>query len=192
MKKAYSVSKLPEGYSLWDEIDMKHNGKLVLWLNILSLMLFLPFFPILFRLIAEVRTDHSVFLWLLISMGGLIVVHEGIHAVFFRCFSKEGKVAFKFHGWAFSASMEGHFFSPRAYAVIGAAPVVILSVVLAILGLWGSSDSLRSFAWFLFAMQFSSAAGDFYVLWRFRRLPEDALLEDTGIGMKVFSRTPRS
>lgn len=190
MKQYYGVGALPDGYSLWDGFDMTRDKKILIWVNVLSLLLFLPFLPLLGILLMNTVLESGFFLLIIAGMPVLVVVHEGIHAIFFQRYGK-GKVAFKFHGWAFSASMEGHFFSKAAYLVIGAAPVVILSLVLAAIGFFWPSGSVRFVAWFLFAIQFSSAAGDLYVLWRFRRLPQDALVEDTGTGMKAYSRTPR-
>lgn len=190
MGKFYGISPLPEGYSLKDEIDLIQDKKLLTTVNVLSLFLFLPF--VLPVLNLSSRTTVGIPFWagFLIGLILILIVHEGIHAAFFRLFG-DGKVTFKFHGWAFSASMEGTFFSKAAYLWIGASPVVLLSVVIGIAALVWPTDAGKLLAWVLFAVQFSSAAGDFYVLWRFRNLPKDALIEDRGAGMKVFSRAPR-
>jgi len=191
MKKYFGVSPLPEGYVLWDEINLTQNTKLLVWINVLSILLFLPFVPLILSLSSQTVVEYSFWGGFLLGMILIIPVHEGIHGLFFRRFGN-GKVAYKFHGWAFSASMEGTFFSKAAYLVIGASPVVVLSLVIGIFALVWPTPVGKLLAWVLFTVQFASAAGDIYVVWRFRNLPPDALVEDTGVGMKVFSKTPRS
>ncbi len=115
-----------------------------------------------------------------------IVLHELVHGVFMRLFSKM-RVKYGFTSlYAFAGS--DAYFDKSSYIIIALAPVVIWGAVLAVL------CALVPPAWFwpLYIIQInnlSGAAGDFYVTVRFLFLPRDILVRDTGVSMTVFAKS---
>ena len=78
------------------------------------------------------------------------------------------------------------YFNRKCYIIIALAPVVIWGIVLAVLQicLWGI------WAWIIYFIQIaniSGAAGDIYVTCKMSRMPENILVNDTGIEMTIYS-----
>jgi len=180
-----SYTELPEGYQLFDLIDMEKNKKLIVWVNILSILIALPLFPYFIILTWNNSSMFSILLMLVIMIV-VLCLHELIHGFFFQKFGN-GKVKYQFHGWAFSASMKGHYFLKKQYQIIGIAPAVILNILLIILFFILKNDA-QYIVYGLFLLHFSGCAGDFYVLFRMRKYPKDSLIEDTGVGMKFYKK----
>ncbi len=181
---------LPEGYVMNYEIDMKHNKKLIVWINIMSLVLLLPFIPFIIRFFSDVMNASMTKLyWLTLLVLGLflmIIIHEAIHGLFFHVFTKS-KVKYQFHGWAFSASAPGHYLSKWQYFVVGIAPAVILGTLFLVF-CFASDIYLAGFAVTMLGMHFCSCIGDFYVIWKLMKYPKDAMVRDTGVGMEFYVR----
>lgn len=125
---------------------------------------------------------------LLVIFGGsclYIVLHELVHGVFMYAFSHV-RPNFGFTG-AYAYAGSEVYFGKVHYIIIALAPVVIWGIVLAIL----STVLPQPWFWpvyFIQILNLSGAAGDFYVTFRFCRLPKDILVQDTGIRMTVFLR----
>lgn len=135
------------------------------------------------------------FLWILITLRFLIyllgldyssfIIHEWIHGLFFKHYSKQ-KVKYKFHGWAASASTPGVFYYKKSYIVIGLSPAVIINGILLII--FFLVEPARVMTFILLAMHFSGCAGDFYVVYKLRKYSKETLVEDTGVGMNLFTK----
>ena len=87
--------------------------------------------------------------------------------------------------YAFVGSSD--YYDKTAYIFIALAPVVIWGIVLAIVNLLVSVEWFWV-VYFIQIMNLSGAAGDLYVTVKFSRLPKDVLIQDYGVGMKVFSK----
>ena len=78
------------------------------------------------------------------------------------------------------------YYCRKHYIIIALAPIVVWGVVLGIVNVLVPED------WFyvVYMIQMtniSGAAGDLYVSWKMNRLPEDILIQDSGVAMTVYS-----
>ena len=182
MMKRSGLNRLPDQYEWFGRIDLKQDKKLLLMLNVLSILiviLFLPGFAVI-----GFSIDLPRYFLMLLGMAILITLHELIHGAFFKRYYS-GKVQYRFHGFAFSASMEGRYFFKREYLIIGLAPAVILNPLL-LLAVLLVPPSWKAVVYLLFIIHFSACLGDYYVAWRMRKDPVDTLVEDTGVGMTFY------
>lgn len=63
--------------------------------------------------------------------------------------------------------------------------VVLLACMLAVPATW---------FWVVYLIQIgnlSGAAGDFYVAWNMQKMPEEILVQDSGVSMRVYAREPK-
>ena len=82
----------------------------------------------------------------------------------------------------------GDYFPKSAYIVIALSPLVLWGILLFILLLLVPED----WFWIVYGLQIANiggAAGDLYVVWRFRNLPGDILIQDDGVSMTVFAKS---
>lgn len=113
-----------------------------------------------------------------------IILHEFVHGIFIRLFS--GKNAkYGFTGIYAFASSEAYF-NKQDYIVIALAPVVVWGIML-----FAACMAVPThWFWIVYSIQItnlSGAAGDYYVTWKFSKLPSDILVKDAGTSMKVYS-----
>ena len=79
------------------------------------------------------------------------------------------------------------FYDIKSYIFIALAPVVLWGVILGVVNLFVPIG----WFWVVYLIQIvnlSGAAGDLFVTIKFSRLPKDILVQDYGVGMKVFSK----
>lgn len=196
--KAVPLASL-QNYRLYRRIDLKQDAKLSLWLNLAALIPVVPFgalYLVLFRL------DRAAFflnidadgvsltqailpvIFLLPLYVVVILTHELIHGAFFRRYSS-GRIKYGFSGLFAYAGNPGMAYPKKKYTVVGLAPTVIITAVFAVLCLL-----LRS-GWFFICywtmvMHLGGCAGDIYVAWLLRKLPEKTVIEDTGLCMSIY------
>jgi hypothetical protein len=191
MTKSYNY--LPENYVEDFQIDLLKDKKKLLMINVLSLVLLIPVVLAYYLIITftdktlEITVENSPTWKLMISIVSMlvyIVVHELIHAIFFKLGTKE-KVKFGFHGIMASASVPGVYFYKKPYLLAGLAPAAIMSVVF-IIPMFFLNDYDLFLLFLLFAVHFSGCVGDFYIAIKLLKYPSDTLVEDTGTGMKFF------
>lgn len=189
-----SVEKLPEGYTEICSIDLQKNKKLAVFVNLLaviiSLLLVVPMcfvVPIssLFSMENGVLNYMIRFVVLFVLIIVYMVLHELVHGIAMKiCGTK--KVKYGFTGlYAFAGSAD--YYDKRAYIFIALAPVFLWGIVLAIVNLFVPVE----WFWIVYLIQIinlSGAAGDFFVTAKFSRLPKKVLIQDSGVGMKVFSK----
>ena len=191
--KAYT--ELPRGYREIDSIDLQKNKKLSLLVNGVALLIALVMaIPMHFVVPMTTLFDMSqgygaYFLRFGVLMAAIVVymvLHELVHGITMKmCGTK--KIKYGFTGvYAFAGSND--YYDKRSYIVIALAPIVVWGVVLLVLNLLVPVQ----WFWIVYWVQVSNisgAAGDLYVTYRFSRLPQDILVQDYGVGMKVCSRT---
>ncbi len=188
---AKTSATLPVSYREIERIDLKENKKLFLLVNVLSLVIAIPFLALGFLVvpISSLMQGGSSAYWLRIAviLGGLliyIVLHEAVHGIFMKAFS-----GVKPHyGMSLTYAYAGSdaYFNRRHYIIIALAPIVIWGLVLAALcfllpRIWFWA------VYFIQLMNLSGAAGDLYVTVRMLRMPADILVRDTGVAMTVYS-----
>ena len=189
-----SYENLPESYNEIYTVNLQKDKKVAVLVNVLAIVIaavlaipmhFVVPFDTLFNLTNGIKD-------ILIKCGTLIalmivymVLHELVHGIAMKiCGTK--KVKYGFTGmYAFAGSKD--FYDKKAYIFIALAPVVLWGIILGIINLIVPVD----WFWIVYLIQIinlSGAAGDLYVTVKFSRLPEDILIQDYGIGMKVFSK----
>ena len=182
MQNAYKT--VPNGYQLFNQINLEKDKKHFFRVNILSLLVILPVLPLLIFMDFK-DIDFILLLSGFVGFIPIIVLHEWIHGIGFHYYSKQ-KVKYKFHGWAFSASTPGILYRKISYFIIGLAPAVIINVILLVL--FFISEDFRLMYFMMILLHTSGCAGDFYVTVMLVKYQKNTLVEDTGIGMLIYKQ----
>lgn len=135
---------------------------------------------------------HSIFdpfTYVLIAVGSVLAVmlHEGIHAVFFKVFAPKGsKVAFGANLQTFMvyAKSEGVVYTRLQYMIIAMAPTVIITVLLAI---FAACTSRLGASYYTALVHLTGCVGDwcyFEQIWGDKRITH---VEDTDFGVRFFT-----
>ena len=188
-----STLELPAGYRPILQIDLQKDKKKMLLINGIACVIIVAL-GVLGQQIVPIGRMFDIdygwlnyvfrFVALLVGIVLYMVLHELVHGVFMRRFSGS-KVKYGFTGmYAFAGS--DAYFCKKHYIIIALAPVVVWGVVLTLI------CSVLSEQWFWVAYfiqinNLSGAAGDYYVTWKFRSLPADILVQDSGVAMTVYS-----
>lgn len=184
---------LPSGYREIFKINLQKDKKTAVLINAMALVIMILMLIPAF-LTADVSNVFSLFtkaymplVYCAVLIGGMIlymILHELVHGIFMKKFSGV-KPKYGFTGlYAYAGSSA--YFNRKCYIIIALAPVVIWGIVLAALQicLWGI------WAWIIYFIQIaniSGAAGDIYVTCKMSRMPENILVNDTGIEMTIYS-----
>ena len=174
-----NLMELPAGYVEIEKIDLQKDKKTALLVNVFALFIAVPmliagavFVPLsaLFDFSAEPWTYVSKWIFLLVGIILYMVLHELVHG---------------FTGLYAYAGSEAYF-NKKSYIIIALAPVVVWGFVLLLLNFLVGT----SWFWCVYFIQvcnISGAAGDLYVTYKFSKMPEDILIQDTGVSMTVYS-----
>ncbi len=185
---------LPEGYREIADIDLQKNKKLMLLVNGIALAIAVVMvIPVLFIVPLWKTLDYSEPLSVLVKLAVMllalvvyIILHELVHGICMKGITGK-KPKYGFTGmYAFAAS--DAYFGKSAYLFIALAPVVLWGIVLAVITFLVPA----SWFWVVYFVQLqnvSGAAGDMYVTCRMLRMPKDILVFDSGVAMKVYSRS---
>ncbi len=203
LKSNYKISKgaecvkalnlLPEGYKEVLSINLQKDKKLALIVNLIGLVVMLAMgVPMHFYIPISTLFDFSQgfgaycarFVVMIISLVLYLVLHELVHGITMKmCGTK--KVKYGFTGmYAFAGSDD--YYDKKSYIIIALAPVVVWGIVLAIINCLVPEN----WFWVVYFIQISNisgAAGDIYVTAKFSKLPNDILVQDSGVGMTVYS-----
>ncbi len=179
------LTELPQGYERMMSIDLQKDKKLFLIVNGGALFIMILLIAI-GNMIVPVSSLFSGWNLALVLFGIVVymVLHEWVHGLCMKYFGSK-TVTYGFTGvYAYAGSRD--YYSKRMYMVIALAPVVIWGIVLLLL------NTMVDMKWFwgIYFIQItnlSGAAGDLYVTWLFSRLPEQILIQDSGISMVVYS-----
>ena len=107
------------------------------------------------------------------------------HAAVMRAFGAK-KLRFGFTGLYAYAGSEEDYFAKRPYRQIALAPLVVWTLVFAVLAFLVPRVWFWV-VWFWQIMNVSGAAGDVYVTLKLLRRPRDILVKDSGVAMTVYS-----
>ena len=185
---------LPDDYREIYSIDLQKDKKMSVIVNglaiVIAALLAIPMnFVVPFYTMFNLENGTKD---MLIKCGVLIalmiiymILHEIVHGIAMRiCGTK--KVKYGFTGlYAFAGSKD--FYDIKSYIFIALAPVVLWGVILGVVNLFVPIG----WFWVVYLIQIvnlSGAAGDLFVTIKFSRLPKDILVQDYGVGMKVFSK----
>lgn len=185
---------LPEGYSEEFGIDLQKNKKLMLLVNGIAIAIMLPMAFLGALAVPFDSFFDSDEIWympllkasvLMLGYIAYIVLHELVHGIFMKHFSGiKPKYGFTLM-YAYAGSSA--YFNKKSYIIIALAPVVIWGAVLGVL----CAVLPQSWFWVVYLIQIgniSGAAGDFYVTFKFLKLPKDILVNDTGVAMTVYTK----
>jgi hypothetical protein len=185
---------LPEGYSEEFGIDLQKNKKLMLLVNGIAIAIMLPMAFLGALAVPFASFFDSDEIWympllkasvLMLGYIAYIVLHELVHGIFMKHFSGvKPKYGFTLM-YAYAGSEA--YFNKKSYIIIALAPVVIWGAVLGVL----CAVLPQSWFWVVYLIQIgniSGAAGDFYVTFKFLKLPKDILVNDTGVAMTVYTK----
>ncbi|MBQ3005815.1 MAG: DUF3267 domain-containing protein [Clostridia bacterium] len=189
-----SFNSLPEGYSEIYSVDLKKNKKLSLFVNaaalIIAVGMVIPMhFYVPITTIIDMEKGLGAycirFASLLVLMVLYIVLHEVVHGISMKiCGTK--KIKYGFTGvYAFAGSDD--YYDKKSYIFIALAPIVLWGIVLAVVNFFVPVEWFWV-VYFLQIVNISGAAGDLFVTVKFSRLPSDILVQDYGVGMKVYSK----
>lgn len=185
---------LPEGYKEIFSVNLQRDKKIAVLVNVLCLVIMLAMaIPMHFYIPVASLLDMSQGMgiyWLrlailIVAMILYLILHELVHGITMKFFGTK-KVKYGFTGlYAFAGSED--YYDKKSYITIALAPIVVWGIVLAILNV------LVPYQWFWVVyfvqiMNVSGAAGDMYVTIKFSRMPKDILVQDSGIGMTVYSQ----
>lgn len=184
---------LPDSYTELQQIDLQKDRKLALLVNTLGLFIFV-LGAVIGNLFVPLHTFYSIsagsalyFVRLAVLFGGIILyifLHEYVHGIFIKYYSGK-KADYGFTGmYAFAGSKA--YFNKKNYLVIALAPVVLWGIVLTALLLIVPEYWFWT-VYFIQLSNLSGAAGDLYVARTFARMPEDILVQDTGVAMTVYA-----
>lgn len=197
-RRLSAMRDLPETYSPIWRLDLTKNPRAALALNLISLPLF-ALFGCVFSFISYLtRPDilsrlHgalllgwpiSVLLTFLGAVIGIMILHEAIHGAFFWVYTRSRPVFGLRLLFAYAGAPEWHI--PRdAYAVIGLAPIVLISVA-GLIVIPFVSLAAAQFTLLIITVNASGAVGDLYVVGKTMRQARTVLIQDTGAGFTMF------
>lgn len=192
---------LPVGYREIEKIDLSKNKKQAVLVNALAIMIgiimtFIPIFTGYFDYFSELFKPEISFseyvrkilipvLIFAVALIAYTILHEIVHGIFMKKFSGV-KPSYGFTGlYAYAGSSA--YFNKKCYIIIALAPIVIWGIVLLLLQIF-LPEPWNLIAYAVQIMNISGAAGDIYVTYKMSRMPNDILVNDTGVSMVVFSK----
>lgn len=189
MAAKYAVATLPENYELLRTIDLEKNEQEKNLVTILSLVLLVAVFAFGFALrspasIVEAIIEEPVMLAALPAFLVYLVLHEAVHGAFMWYFSKKKPHFGVKLQYAYAGS--DAYFCRTPYLIIALAPFVVWGLIFGVAALMLDNAWFWLF-WFLEAGNASGAAGDLYVFSVVSRLPENILVQDDGISMRIYA-----
>lgn len=191
---------LPESHQEFGNLDLSRNTRVALMLNLAALPLFLvcgwtfikvgqllrPEIVSRFHYLNLSLSPISSFLLFVGVVLGMMVIHEGIHGLFFWIFTHSRPVFGLKLLFAY-AGAPGWYIPRNQYIVVGLAPLVLMTAAGFFLIVLMTLPLAQLFL-FGITMNASGAVGDLYVsTWVFLRSPA-AFIEDTGVGFTIFER----
>ena len=182
-------------YHMIQEIELINNKKIIVFLNILSILILLlaiPFFILLANLGESTKmvsfNTNSLFDILLPLLLFLIaiIIHELIHAFFMKLFNKDGKVKFGFKNGMAYATSPNSLYSKKHFTIISLAPFVLITITLSLLYYLGFMTPFIYVG--VASIHASGCVGDFYWVYLIKKAPANSLIEDTETGINFYGK----
>lgn len=202
MRRPQATQTLSEEYRLLQILNLIQDRKVLLYLSLASLVVFVVAWVGLVWLLQRLRPDFAargaafsftatgivgIILPLIVFLGVMFVMlitHEGIHGLFFWLFTG-GSVKFAFKGaYAYAAAPD--WYLPKIpYMVVSLAPLVLMTVAGIMALLWVPLIWITPIQ-LLIAMNASGAVGDMYVFLLLTRVGDEVLIQDFGEQMAIY------
>jgi hypothetical protein len=199
-----AVKTLPEGYTPRGTLDFSHNRAAVVVVNVIGLALMGLFlwlgvwflgvvFPgvdviaALWRVVDGATGLSARVIVVLLALGvtlGVGVLHELVHGLFFRLFTRE-RVSYGAKSFYFYAGAPDWYLSRGQHIIVGLAPFLILTLVG--LGVTALAPATVA-AWVMLAVVANGggAAGDLMAAVWLLRQPRETLVRDTGLAVTIY------
>lgn len=194
--KHYELT-LPDNYKAAKVIDAK-NTKTALIMNLVALPIIIGLLVIGCLIYYSVHKEFkftvskdNVYAILIYFVGFIIaiVLHELIHGLFFKIFTKQ-KLTFGISWSAAYCGVPNIYVKRKAMMITAMAPCVILSIVF-LIPLFFITDTIYFiFVLLLFSSHFAGCCGDIYgfILLLFKYRDNETLIQDTGLKQTFYVR----
>jgi len=187
------VKELPPLYQKIGDIDLNQDPKLLFWLNVVGLILFICFWWLFWRLTILQRPDfnnahHPINLFIIF---GIIIItlfvfisHEIVHGGFFWFFTRS-RPQFGFKGAYAYAAAPDWFIYRNVYLIIGMAPLIFITLLgLVLISLIPISYLIILI--YALTLNASGSVGDIAICLWLLRYPNSTLIQDHGDAIKIF------
>jgi len=175
---------------LYKELNILENKNLYIKINLFSLVILVvtSIIALLLSLIifGKIHLTFSIsgYFWVVGIFLISLLIHELIHGIFFRIFSKsKAKIKYGFSKGMLYASNPGEIYTKQHFCIIIIAPFVLNTVIFFLLYLFGLNGSVF---WIVFILHTSGCAGDFWYIYEMITSPKITHCEDTPVGVKFF------
>jgi Putative zincin peptidase len=193
-----ATQTLPTGYKPGGSIDLSRDRRLNVAVNLVALAGLVGASWLALYALRWLRPGYRLPNLTLSALTGLlmligiilllttvmVVLHEGIHGLFFWVFARRRPV-FGMRGTYAFAAMPGWYFPRRFYLLIGLAPLVILTLSGLALIAWGPAFWIPGLL-FVLVMNASGSVGDLYIILWLLTKPAGCLVQDYGDGVIAF------
>ncbi len=183
---------LPDNYSEIFKLDLQNDKKTALLVNAFSFFIFAVMLAFghlhlpLSYLFDMSRGLSEYILRFAVMLAGVVVyiiLHELVHGVFMRIYSKT-RPKYGFTGlYAYAGSSA--YYNKKCYIIIALSPVVIWGIIIDLINAF-LPDLWFWPIYFIQTANISGAAGDLYVAFQFIKMPRDILVKDIGTSMTVY------
>jgi hypothetical protein len=185
--------ELPQDYAPTFRLDMNHDKKALVWLNVVGTVLLFLFGWLFFQWILWLRPQdltamgfsvNGLAAWLIfiavlaLATVAVIFIHEAVHGLTFWLLFHQ-KPTFGFRGAYAFAATPGWYLPRAPYLVVALAPLIVLSLVCMGLMLVIPARGLLYVLLFA-ALNASGAVGDMAVAAKLLSRSAATLIEDTG------------
>ncbi|OQY44414.1 MAG: hypothetical protein B6242_12735 [Anaerolineaceae bacterium 4572_78] len=189
---------LPDTYQLYGKVDFAENKKLLIILNVLSIIIFIIAGLSMWYIGIYLRpdifpTEIKSIIWsipalllVLIALPLMIITHELLHGVVFWMFTKERPV-YGVKSWCAFAGAPDWYLNRNQHLIAALAPLVVISLV-GILLLPITPNILIPALFVFVVTNASGAIGDMYVSALLLQLHNTVLVKDTGVEMSIFEQ----
>ncbi|MFB1052287.1 DUF3267 domain-containing protein [Paraliobacillus sp. JSM ZJ581] len=174
-------------YKLIKEFNLLANQKLLIWLNVWGIIVFLSLLILgafYFVIISLSVNFLAMFLFFVIFFL-ILIIHELIHGLFFKLFKPDEKVKFGFKNGVAYATSPGSIYPKHQFIIVCLMPFVLITLLLCGLYLLGINGV---FLYFLFAMHTGGCVGDFYFFYLISKQKDSTHVEDTEQGFKLYKK----
>ncbi len=182
---------IPDNFDTVFSVNLQKNRKPQKAVNLIALIIAVVMIvPMVFFFPLSVFLDANEQIIIMVAVFcvgeiGYLVCHELIHVIFMRAYgSKTARLSF--NGILVYTKCYEYFYK-KQYFIITLAPIVILGLILLVVNVLIPA----SWFWVVYVIQISNiagASGDFYVIFKLRKLSQETLVLDSGLDIRAFSK----
>lgn len=187
---------LPDGYSLYRNIDLNTDNIktavqvaafVTLAVMVVPAGIAVPPWRTQAFVPLSLLSVAYLLLFVAVSVFGYMLLHELVHGICFRVFGG-GKARYGNQLPSYLYAASDRYIAKSRYVLIGLAPLVVLTILFSIACVL-VPQSWFWIPYFALTSNVAGCAGDVYVcLFVLPRVPNDALVLDSGVAMEIYSR----